>query len=130
MKSKMKHLLAAGLAALAITGGSAAAHAGYITDSINLPRDRFELGIGLGYGHLDVSGYDGLGLNLELGYGLTSALELRLRTGLRFGDAGRATQADRYGRPVETETYNGGYDSLANPEIGMQFNLVRGGSIE
>jgi hypothetical protein len=116
--------------ALLATFLTAPASAGYISDGMNLRRDTFELGLGLGYGHRDVSGYDGLGINLELGYGLTSSVELRLRTGLRFGDAGRATQADLYGRPVETETYNSGYDTLANPEIGLLFNLVRGGSAE
>ncbi|HEY0714937.1 MAG TPA: hypothetical protein VGF45_19815, partial [Polyangia bacterium] len=116
----------------AVTATSLAAtpaSAGYM-DGMNLRRDTFELGLGLGFGHRDVSGYDGLGVNLELGYGLTSAVELRLRSGLRFADAGRIVQADRYGRPVDTETYNTGYDTLANPEIGLLFNLVRGGTAE
>ena len=109
---------------------AAPAQAGYATDAMNLRRDNFELGLGLGYGHRNASGYNGVGINFELGYGLTSALELRLRSGLRLSDGGRATQADRYGRPVEMETYNAGNDTLANPEIGLLFSLVRGGTAE
>ena len=98
--------------------------------SLNLNAGTFELGLGAGIGHREPVDYTGLGLNFELGYGITPVLELRVRSGLRFGIAGRATEADRYGRPVETETYNLGSDSLANPEVGLRFNLLRGGTAE
>jgi hypothetical protein len=120
--------LALGLATL---GGAATAEAAtFINRGLNLPNGQFELGLGLGLGHRSPIGYNGLGLNFELGYGLTSALELRARSGIRFGQAGRSTDADAYGRAVETETYNLGGKSLANPDIGLRFNLVRGGTAE
>ena len=128
------------LLAIAIVGGSLAGGAGrsaqarsYVNQGLNLPGGTAELGVGLGLGHRQVgdeTDYTGLGLNLEFGYGLRSDIELRLRTGLRFGNAGRLTDADAYGRPVETETYYTGGDTLANPEIGLRYNLVRGGTAE
>jgi hypothetical protein len=111
--------------ALALTAGPAAATSP-VGRSLNLAAGTFELGLGAGIGHREPIDYTGLGINLELGYGITSVLELRLRTGLRFGQAGRDAWADRYGRPVETETYNLGYDSIANPEIGLRYNLLHG----
>jgi hypothetical protein len=102
----------------------------YMARSLTLPGSTFELGLGLGLGHLDVAGYTGLGINLELGYGLSSALELRFRTGLRLGENGRVTNADYYGRPFYTETYNLGNDAIANPQLGLRFALVKGGSVD
>jgi hypothetical protein len=98
--------------------------------SLNLSANTFELGLGAGIGHTEPIDYTGLGLNFELGYGINSNLELRVRTGLRFGTAGRVTDADRYGRPVETETYNLGDEAIANPEVGLRFSLLRGGTAE
>jgi hypothetical protein len=117
-----------GLAVLLAAGPAAATSP--VGRSLNLNAGTFELGLGAGIGHTEPVDYTGLGLNFELGYGITSVLELRIRSGLRFGIAGRVTNADRYGRPVETETYNLGYDSLANPEVGLRFNLLRGGTAE
>ena len=113
-----------------LVGARPAAATSPVGRSLNLGGGTFELGLGAGIGHIEPIDYTGLGINFELGYGINSGLELRLRSGLRFGIAGRATDADRYGRPVETETYNLGYDSIANPEIGLRFNLVRGGTAE
>jgi hypothetical protein len=110
-----------------------AAAASFVNRGLTLPGGVFELGLGLGLGHTDagVTGdYTGLGVNMELGYGLSSKLELRFRTGLRFGDEGRATNADYFGHPVETESYNAGWDTLRNPEIGLRFDLVGGGTAE
>lgn len=103
----------------------APAQASYLGRGLTLSRSQWELGFGLGLGRQPE--VLGLGLNLELGYGLTSSTEMRLRTGVRFGSEGRRTQADHYGRPYETETYNTGGDSIANPEIGFRFLLTRGG---
>jgi hypothetical protein len=125
---------AAGALALTVIGlttiGGEARAAAFINRGLNLPRDTWELGLGAGIGHIGAIDYTGFGLNLELGYGLNSTVELRARTGIRVSQSGRSTQADRYGRPVETETYNTGIDTLANPELGLRFNLVRGGTAE
>ena len=104
----------------------------FINQGLNLPGNTAELGLGVGIGHRDAIDYTGLGLNLEFGYGLRSDIELRFRTGLRFGDEGKITQADYFGRPVESETafYNLGFDTLANPELGLRFNLTRRGTAE
>jgi hypothetical protein len=106
----------------------AAAH--FISRGLMLPASTVELGLGLGLGHLDAIDYTGLGVNMELGYGLSSKLELRFRTGLRFGTEGRVTNADYFGHPVETESYDPGSETLRNPEIGLRVSLVDGGTAE
>jgi hypothetical protein len=128
MKRTMRLGLLALVLPLAVQGGQA--QASFISRGLNLPNSAVELGLGLGLGHTSAIDYTGLGLNLELGYGINSNLELRARTGVRFAQAGKATDADRYGRPVETETYNVGDGAVANPEIGVRFNLVRGATPE
>jgi hypothetical protein len=133
MRAVFAHRRIITAAAFALVGTLAARPAGATSPaarSLNLSAGTFELGLGAGIGHREPIDYTGFGLNFELGYGITPTLELRVRSGLRFGEAGRATDADRYGRPVETETYNLGYDSVANPEVGLRFNLVRGGTAE
>jgi hypothetical protein len=104
--------------------------ASFINRGLTLPSSTFELGLGLGLAHLDAIDYTGLGVNMELGYGLNQKLELRFRTGLRFGQDGRTTQADYFGHPVETESYNPGGESVRNPEIGLRLDLVNGGTAE
>jgi hypothetical protein len=131
MKTTLKKIWGASLVGLALllAAGPAAATSP-VARSLNLGAGTFELGLGAGIGHREPIDLTGLGLNFELGYGINSQLELRVRTGLRFGEAGRVTDADRYGRPVETETYNLGGEAIANPEIGLRLNLVRGGTAE
>jgi hypothetical protein len=108
---------------LLMTDGRPAA-ASYVGRSLVLPSSRLELALGAGLGR--VPDHLGLGFNLELGIGLGSALELRGRTGLRVGNNGRFTRADVYGRPFQTETYNTGGDTVANPELGLIWAFARG----
>jgi len=98
--------------------------------SLTLPSSAFELGLGLGLAHRSVADYTGLGINLEVGYGLSSTLELRFRTGLRLGESARVIDADYFGRPVETETYNLGNETVANPQLGLRFQVIRGPAVE
>lgn len=104
--------------------------ASFINRGLTVPSDSFELGLGLGLSHHDAIDYTGLGVNIELAYGLSSKLELRFRTGLRFGTEGRVTGADYYGHPVETESFNPGFETLRNPELGLRIDLVGGGTAE
>ncbi|MBX3218831.1 MAG: hypothetical protein KF850_42890 [Labilithrix sp.] len=92
--------------------------------------------VGLGVGHArfrgplnDVSS-TGLGMNLEGALGVTERLELGFRTGLRFGDDGRAARADGYGRTLWTETYGTGGDTVANPELRMRWVAYSGSVAE
>jgi hypothetical protein len=121
------------LAAAALLAGlpSARAEAApeFVYRGLTLPRGDVALDLGLGYGHEDVPNAavrDGFGMNLEIAGGVTHDLELGLRTGVRFDDGGQATQADRYGRPFETETYDLGNDRVANPELRMTWTVARG----
>lgn len=123
---KLAHGL--GLIVLVAWAGEAAA-ASPADRSLNLRDGQFELGLGLGLAHnreWDL----GLGINMELGYGITPRLELRFRTGLGLGNPGRNTRADRWGRAVNPITHNDGNDTIANPDVGVRINLVRGATAE
>jgi hypothetical protein len=98
----------------------------YVYRPITLSRSEWALDVGLGIGHLRTPDATGLGLNLEVAAGITSFVQLGVRTGLRFGRDGRATQADTYGRTFETETYGVGRDDVANPEIAIKWALLHG----
>ena len=66
-----------------------------------------------------------MGLNLELRAGITHDFELGFRMGFRLDNGGRYTQADRYGRPFDTETYGTGGDGVANPELHFRWAVAR-----
>jgi hypothetical protein len=118
------------LAFVLVAGGAARAQAAeWIFRSITLPRGEVALDLGLGLGHGDDgngNSISGFGMNLEIAAGVTHDLELGLRTGVRFDVGGEDTQADRYGRPFETETYGTGHDHVANPEFHMRWAVARG----
>jgi hypothetical protein len=121
---------AAALAAVAVAiAAPAQAGAPFIYRGLTLPRGDVALDLGFGIGHDDVDpgpSQTGMGMNLEIAGGVTHELELGLRTGFRFDDAGRLTQADRYGRPFDTETYGTNNGSVANPEARMRWSVARG----
>jgi hypothetical protein len=121
--------------AVALPAARAQAAAEWIYRPLTLPRGDIALDLGLGYGHepagpTDASGsIDGFGMNLEIAAGVTHDLELGFRTGVRFDDGGQATQADRYGRPFETETYGTLTDRVANPELRLRWTFARGANV-
>jgi hypothetical protein len=105
----------------------------WIFRSLTLPRGDVALDLGLGLGHRPVdanTSVTGYGMSLGIDVGVASDLELGLHTGIRFGAEGRATRADRYGRPWQTEGAGRpsptGADTLANPEILMRWSVARG----
>jgi hypothetical protein len=101
----------------------------FVHQPITLHHSEWQLDLGLGIGHADRSppfdDITGFGLNLELHAGLSSSLELGVRTGIRLGTEGRIMRADGYGRAFETETYGTGSDEIANPEVSLRLALVR-----
>ena len=98
----------------------------WVDRAITLPRHDWAFDVGLGIGHTGTPSDTGLGMNLELAVGLTRHLELGLRTGLRFGDDGRNTRADDYGRLFDRQTFGTWRDSAANPEFRLRGGLVEG----
>jgi len=101
----------------------------FVYRGLTLPRGAVALDLGLGFGHAPAGpnqSVSGFGMNLEIAGGVTSDLELGLRTGVRFDDDGQATQADGYGRTFDTETYDAGFDRLANPELRLCWSVARG----
>jgi hypothetical protein len=99
-----------------------------------LPGGVWALDLGLGIGHVDrpapFADVTGLGFNLELKGGLTQRLQLGVRTGIRVGDDGKATQADRYGRTFETETYGTDSETVANPEVSLRYEFYHSPTLE
>jgi hypothetical protein len=64
-------------------------------------------------------------MNLELRAGVAHDFELGFRMGFRLDDGGQLTQADRYGRPFDTETYGTNGDRIANPELRLRWSMAR-----
>lgn len=127
-------LLAAAVAAALLAPARGARAAGaFVYRGITLPRGGVALGVGLGVGHDDIDpgpSRTGLGLNLEIAGGVTSELELGLRGGFRLDADGRATRADQYGRPFDTETFGTGGDAAANPEAHLRWAVARGSAAQ
>jgi hypothetical protein len=125
--SRKAVLLVTAAAALAVSSNARAAL--FIHQPVTLPRGEWALDVGLGIGHDDPPGpvgpFTGLGFNLELRGGLASGLELGVRTGIRVGNEGKYTQADRYGRTFQTETYGVDSQTVANPEITLRLAVLR-----
>jgi hypothetical protein len=113
--------------------GAAQAAPAWVFRGLTLPRGDVALDLGLGLGHQPIPGdrsITGLGMNLEVAFGITHELELGLRTGARFGSDGEATQADRYGRTFDTETYGTRFDALANPELRLRWAVAQGSVLQ
>jgi hypothetical protein len=104
----------------------------WVDRRIVLPRHDFSFDAGLSVAHLETPGDDlnGVGLNLEAAFGITERLELGFRTGLRFGDDGRITSADFYARLWDTDTYDVGTETFANPEARLRYAILGGDVVE
>jgi hypothetical protein len=114
-------------AALAVTFVTAEAMAAppWVDRHLTLPAQTWAFDLGLGIGA--VPGDAALGVNLEAAVGITDRVELGVRTGLRFGDAGdRAIEPDLYGRLFDREYVAGRDDVVANPELRVRGALLRG----
>jgi hypothetical protein len=120
------------LVATFISTSRAAAASPWIYRGLTLPRHDIALDFGLGYGHAnaDPNEVDGFGLNLELRAGVTHNFELGFRMGFRLDEGGQLTQADRYGRPFDTETYGTLGDRVSNPELRFRWSVARGYAAE
>lgn len=99
---------------------------------IVLPEHDFAFDAGLAVAHVegDPDDINGVGMSLEAAFAVTERLEIGFRTGLRFGDDGRATGADYYARLWDTDTYNTGTETFANPEARLRYGLLGGDVVE
>jgi hypothetical protein len=118
-----------------VTGAAARAQAApaWVFRGLTLPRGNVALDLGLGLGHQPIGNdrsQTGAGMNLEIAFGVSPELELGLRTGVRFGGDGKDTQADRYGRTFDTETYGTRFDELANPELRLRWAVAQGSTLK
>jgi hypothetical protein len=121
---------AAGLATTATTTAGAAPP--WVDRHLTLPSGDFAFDFGLGLGHVPApNDTTGVGVNLEMAVGLTSHVELGVRSGLRFGDDfDRGIEADNYGRLFDRQTFDAGGAVVANPEVRVTGALVRESIVE
>jgi hypothetical protein len=101
----------------------------WVDRPLTLPAGDFAFDFGLGVGHVPAGPDDdtSAGINAEMAVGLTSRVELGVRTGIRFGDGfDHSIQPDAYGRPFDRETFDQGADAIANPEVRVRGAIVRG----
>lgn len=106
----------------------AEAAAPWVDRPITLPRHDWSFDVGLGIAHRNAPDPapqpTGVGLNLEMAVGILQHLELGIRTGTRFGNDGRGTQADAAGRLFDRQTFATATDPWANPEARIRGSLV------
>ena len=117
-------LLSAVVANLLVWSSLSDAAPPWVERPSTLPRGHWAFDFGFGIGH--VRGATGPGFNIEGAAGVTSQIQLGLRTGMRVGSEAESARADWYGRPFETETYGTGRDPMANPELYIRGAVVRG----
>jgi len=128
MRARRTLLGLAAATAVALATPRAMAAPPWVDRHLTLPAGTWAFDMGLGIAHIpgppDTAG---AGINLEAAVGLTDRIELGVRTGLRFGDAGdRAVEPDNYGRLFDREYVAGRDDVLANPELRVRGALLRG----
>jgi hypothetical protein len=130
MRARGRLLGLAALTAAGLTSSRAMAAPPWIERHLTLPAGTWAFDMGLGLAHAPGppdAGAVGVGINLEAAVGLTDRIELGLRTGLRFGDAGdRALKPDNYGRLFDREYVAGRDDIVANPEVRVRGALLNG----
>ncbi len=116
---------AAAMTVVAIAG-DARAEVPWVERPLSLKTMHAQIQAGVGFGqYTAIDGQKfGTGSNLEAALGLPFLGELSVRTGLRFGDAGKFANADYYARLFDHETANVGHDAWANPEIRLRGTIV------
>jgi hypothetical protein len=127
MRAHLRVLFVTMLVGVVGWGGVAEA-APFVHRPLTLARSDWSLDLGLGLHHIRTgppeNDFTGFGLNLEAMVGITSFLQLGLRTGIRLDRDGRRSQADEFGRMFDFETYGTDGETVANPEIALTWALV------
>jgi hypothetical protein len=90
----------------------------------------FDFGVGIAHDYAPANPPTGAGLDTEIVVSPVDRLEIGIRTGLRIGDDGRATQADQYGRLFDYPTFGTNHDDFANPELRVRGALLRAPIVE
>jgi hypothetical protein len=108
----------------------AAAAPPWVDRHLTLPAGDWAFDVGLGVAHERPEPFPentAAGINAEMAVGVTDRVEIGLRTGVRFGDlASRSVQADKFGRLFDRQTFGGGAEVLANPELRVRGAPLRG----
>jgi hypothetical protein len=116
---------------------AADAHAAppWVDRNLTLPAGDWAFDVGLGVAHIppppapvhEVTA----GVSTEAAVGVTSRVELGLRSALRFGEEpDRGVEADRYGRLFDRQTFDTGSALFANPEFRVTGAIVRESVVE
>ncbi|WP_394828446.1 hypothetical protein [Pendulispora albinea] len=120
------------IVSLALCAKSAYAADPWIARPLTLPPLHLSADVGLGFAqYRDGVNSDGTynhslgsGSNLEAAVGLPILGEVGVRTGARFGDGGKASGADAFGRLFDKQTVGQGPDTFANPEVFLRGTLL------
>jgi hypothetical protein len=127
LASVKRTTVALAIAVLVVPARSALAAPPWVERELTLPAGDWAFDVAGGLSHVPGPDDTGGGANLEMAVGVTSRVELGLRTGLRAGDAfERAISGDYYARLFDRQTFDEGADVLANPEARVRGALVRG----
>src|SRR4030095_11717082 len=98
-----KRVLFITMVAVAVGWAGVAEAAPFVSRPLTLPRSDWSLDLGLGLHHIRTpnpdNDYTGFGLNLEAMVGITSFVQLGLRTGIRLDRDGRRRRGDNLARP-------------------------------
>jgi hypothetical protein len=124
---RLQATILAGATSIALLASTTDARAEpWVERPLSLSTAHAQIQAGLGFGqYTSATGQKfGTGSNLEAAIGLPFLGELSVRSGLRFGDAGKISQADYYARLFDHETANSGGDAWANPEIRLRGSIV------
>jgi hypothetical protein len=125
-------LVAAVYAGVATVAQDAGAAPPWVDRHLTLPSGDWAFDVGLGVARERIGPEDAAaGVNAEMAVGVTSRVQIGVRTGIRFGDSfARAMRADQFGRLFDRQTFGGGAEVLANPELLVRGALVRGAVAE
>ncbi len=116
-------------AAKMLTASVASAEPPWVDRHVTLPEHdwAFDVGVGIAHDYAPPRNPNptGTGINFEMVVSPIDRLEIGVRSGLRIGDDGRATQADAFGRLFDRETFGTRNDDFADPEIRVRGALLR-----
>jgi hypothetical protein len=136
------HFACSVCACVAMFSANALAAPPWVDRHLTLPSGDWAFDLGLGVGHVPrdpLPDGSAAGINAEMAVGVTSRVELGVRTGIRFEDfpgaappgfVERSIKADQYGRLFDRQTFDAGTDVMANPELRVRGALVRGRVVE
>jgi hypothetical protein len=112
-------------AVLFVRAPSASADPPWVERRMTLGNGEFAVGAGVGLADDSQADVTGTGLYLQVGYGIQRWFEVLLRDGVRFGEYGKYSRAEQYGRLYTTDgSVTPGPSTFGNPDLVLLFRLL------